>query len=239
VLTIGLIGGMTCESSAEYYKIINETVRDRLGGIHSAKSIMVSVDFGEVEPLMDKEQWDLISDILIDSAKKVEKGGADFLVLCTNTMHKLAVQIQGNIHIPILDIIDVTAEQIKSKNFRNIGLLGTRFTMEQDFFKDRLREKHGLRTIIPDQADRDLVNRVIIHELSIGKLKSTSRDSYWQIIHKLVDEGAEGVILGCTEIPLLVSDKNSPIPLFDTTKIHAVKAVEYAIKESVPEFRKS
>lgn len=230
MLTIGLIGGMTCQSSIEYYRIINETVRKELGGVHSAKSIMVSVDFAEIEPLMNAERWNNITEILVNAAKNVENGGGDFVVICTNTMHKLADRIQGFIRIPILNIIDVIAEKIKSTGIKAIGLLGTKFTMEQDFYKRRLIQNHGLRIIIPVTEDRKIIERVISDELSVGDIREFSRNEYWRIINSLADRGAEGIILGCTEIPLLISEKEGKIPLFDSTKIHAIAAVDYALK---------
>lgn len=228
--TIGLIGGMTCESSAEYYRIINEITREKLGGIHSARSIMLSVDFGEIEPLMEAGKWEKILEILTAAAQSVEKAGAHFLVICTNTMHKLADRIQGQVNIPILNIIDVTAEKIKDLGIRTVGLLGTRFTMEEDFYKGRLSQKHGLEVLIPSPEDIQTIHRVIVDELSIGEIKKPSREKYWRIIDRLVDGGAGGVILGCTEIPLLVKQEEGSIPVFDTTYIHAQAAVEEALK---------
>jgi aspartate racemase len=237
MLTIGLIGGMTCESSTEYYRIINEATRARLGGIHSAKSIMVSVDFAEIEPLMEEGKWETITKKLIVAAQQVERGGADFLVICTNTMHKLAQSIQDNIQIPILDIIDVTAEEITSSGIDRVGLLGTIFTMEQDFYRDRLSNKHQLKVEIPTVSDRELINQIIMDELSIGIIDQTSKNEYLRVINKLKNQGAGGVILGCTEIPLLVTDKDCSLPLFNTTKIHAERAVDYALEDKLPDFR--
>jgi aspartate racemase len=228
--TIGLIGGMTCESSLEYYRIINETVRTRLGGVHSAKSIMVSVDFHDIDVWMRQEKWAEIAAVVAAAAESVEAGGADFLVICTNTIHKLADEVQRHIRIPLLHIGDVTAEAIKREGLSKVGLLGTRFTMEEDFYRGRLREKHGLEVVIPDAPDRQTVDRVINEELSIGVLKDSSRSAYRGIIASLVEKGAQGVILGCTEIPLLVKPADSPVPLFDTTRIHAEAAVDLALR---------
>ncbi len=228
--TIGLLGGMTCESSSEYYRIINETTRARLGGIHSAKSVMVSVDMSEIDPLMESGEWETILAILVEAAQNVEKAGAHFLVICTNTMHKLADEIQKQIQIPILNIIDVTAEQIKARGLHTVGLLGTRFTMEEDFYKGRLSQKHQLKVLIPSQEEIQTIHRIIFDELSIGEIREPSRKVYWQIINRLANQGAQGIILGCTEIPLLIHEEEGDIPLFDTTRIHAIAAVEYALK---------
>ena len=227
--TIGLLGGMTAESSAEYYKLINSFTREKLGGNHSAKSIMVSVDFGEMEPLMEKGEWDKLRSNMCDTALSIEKGGADFLVICTNTIHKFADHIEGILNIPVLNLIDAVAERIKSKGFKTIGLLGTRFTMEEDFYRMRLKEKHGIGSIIPGKEDREFIHKVIVDELSIGNFKRSSREGYINIIKKLSEAGAEGVILGCTEIPLLVKSEDCNIPMFDTTTIHAETAVARAL----------
>ncbi len=228
---IGLLGGMTCESSIEYYKLINEITRKKLGGIHSAESIMVSVDFGNILPWMEAGKWDLVLDKLIRSSLEVEKGGGDFLVICTNTMHKLADQIAEKINIPILNIIDVTAEEIKKKGLSKIGLLGTRFTMVQDFYRKRLEQKHNIEVVIPDKIDISYIHKVIMEELTIGKIVQESKSGYWKIIKKLQQVGAEGIILGCTEIPLLVKQEEGKIPLFDTTSIHASAAVELSLSK--------
>jgi aspartate racemase len=227
--TIGLIGGMTCESSCEYYRLINEITRSKLGGIHSAHSVMISVDFAVIEPMMEAGKWDEILEILMECAQNVEKAGAEFLVLCTNTMHKLVDELQIHIEIPILNIIDATADQIKEKEFHTIGLLGTRFTMEENFYKDRLKENHDLEVLIPSREERETIHRIITNELSIGKIREPSKKIYWDIINRLADQGAQGIILGCTEIPLLVHEEEGNIPLFDTTLIHATAAVEYAL----------
>ena len=228
--TIGLIGGMSWESSIEYYRIINETAKEKLGGLHSAKSLMVTVDFAEIEKLQHEGCWDDTAQILIKCAQDLERGGADFIVLCTNTMHKVADQIQAHTKIPFLHIADATAEKIKSAGLQKIGLLGTRFTMEQDFYKSRLTEKYGLDVLIPNNAERELVHRVIYDELCLGVVKNDSRENYKEIMQSLVEQGAQGIILGCTEIELLVKQADSSVPLFPTSYIHAVAAVEYALK---------
>jgi aspartate racemase len=227
--TIGLIGGMSWESSIEYYRIINETVRAKLGGLHSAKSIMYSVDFAEIEALQHQGKWDKATELMIAAAKNVENGGADFVVICTNTMHKMADEMQRHIQIPLLHIADATAERIKARRLRKVGLLGTKFSMEEDFYRGRLSEKHGLEVIIPAREEREIIHRVIYDELCAGKITQSAKELYISIMESLVENGAEGIILGCTEISLLVRDKDCDVPLFDTTNIHAVAAVEYAL----------
>lgn len=227
--TIGLLGGMTCESSAEYYKLINKFTLERLGGIHSARSVMFSVDFDPVEKMMENGDWDGITTILTRAAQAVERAGAEFLVICTNTMHKLADAIQAEIDIPILNIVDATAQRIRAEGIDTIGLLGTRFTMTQAFYRDRLIEKHGLKVLIPSSEDIKTVHRVIMEELSIGVISEASKKVYWEIIDRLAAQGAAGVILGCTEIPLLVKQEEGDVPLFDTTTIHALAAVDMAL----------
>lgn len=228
---IGLIGGMSWESSQEYYRIINETVKEMLGGFHSAKIIMYSVDFEEIEKLQHQEKWRELTELMIDAARRIERGGADFVVICTNTMHKMADDIQKNIKIPLLHIADVTAEKIKEKGLRKIGLLGTKFTMEEEFYKGRLAERYGLDVIIPNEEERQIVHDVIFNELCLGEIKQSSKEQFKKIMQNLVSRGAEGIILGCTEIPLLVKQEDVEVPLFDTTMIHAKSAVEYAIKK--------
>ena len=228
--TIGLIGGMSWESSIEYYRIINEVTKVKLGGLHSSKSIMYSVDFAEVEVLQHQDRWAEASKILIDAAKNLENGGADFIILCTNTMHKGAEDIQANIKIPFLHIADATAQRVKDSNIQTIGLLGTRFTMEEEFYKGRLTEKFGLKVNIPNAQEREIVHRVIYDELVVGKIQQRSKAQLINIIEQMVSQGAEGIILGCTEIGLLVQQEDSQVPLFDTTRIHAEAAVEYALK---------
>lgn len=227
--TIGLIGGMSWESSLEYYRILNETTRARLGGLHSAKCILYSVDFAEIEALQHQDRWEAAAQLMIAAGQSLERAGADFIVLCTNTMHKLADEIQANTRIPFLHIADATAQKIIAGGLKNIGLLGTRFTMEHDFYKGRLIDKHGLNVITPESNDRETVHRVIYDELCLGIVKQESKEQYIRIMEKLVRAGAEGIILGCTEIELLVHDEDSQVPLFPTTKIHAIAAVEYAL----------
>ncbi|MGB5745353.1 MAG: aspartate/glutamate racemase family protein [Desulfobacterales bacterium] len=226
---IGMIGGMSWESSIEYYRIVNQTVREKLGGLHSARSIMYSVEFAEIEALQHQNRWDKLASIMVEAARSLERGGADFVIICTNTMHKLYDEVQNNIQIPMLNIADATAEIIKTEGINKIALLGTRFTMEEDFYKGRLVDKYGLEVIIPSSKQREIVHRVIYDELCAGIIKPDSKQKYAQIIKRLVAEGAGGVILGCTEIGLLVKPEDSSVPLFDTTEIHAKAAVEYAL----------
>jgi aspartate racemase len=228
--TIGLIGGMSWESSIEYYRHINEAVKEKLGGLHSARSVMVSVDFAEIEILQHQGRWAEAAGMLMEAAKCLESGGADFVVLCTNTMHKVADDIQASVHIPFLHIADATAQRVKSSGIQTIGLLGTRFTMEEDFYKGRLGEKYGLNVVVPTTPEREIVHRVIYEELVVGRIEPGSRAQYIDIIEHLIDQGAEGVILGCTEIGLLVHQEDSRVPVFDTTRIHAEAAVEYALQ---------
>jgi aspartate racemase len=229
--TIGLIGGMSWESSIEYYRIINETAKAKLGGLHSAKSLMVTVDFAEIEKLQHEDRWDEAAQILVQCAQDLERGGADCIVLCTNTMHKLADQIIASVTIPFLHIADATAEKIVAAGMKRIGLLGTRFTMEHDFYKGRLIHNFGLDVLVPDKTDRDIVHRVIYEELVQGKILEASREEYKRIMQSLIAKGTQGIILGCTEIELLVKQEDSSVPLFATTTIHAVAAVEYALKQ--------
>jgi len=228
--TIGLIGGMSWESSIEYYRIINQTTREKLGGLHSAKSLMYSVEFAEIENLQHQNRWDDAANILINAARSLEKGGADFALICTNTMHKLYDEVQDQIQIPLLHIADATAEAIKSRGTDKIGLLGTRFTMEEDFYKARLIEKYDLEVIIPTSGEMDQVHRVIYDELCAGIIEQSSKQIYVDIIKRLITAGAQGIILGCTEIGLLVKPEDSSVPLFDTTEIHAKAAVSFALK---------
>ena len=228
--TIGLIGGMSWESSIEYYRIINEAVKEKLGGLHSAKSIMVSVDFAEVEILQHEGKWSEAARMMVEAAKSLENGGADFIVICTNTMHKAADEIQANVKIPLLHIADATAQLVKDSGIHTIGLLGTRFTMEEEFYKGRLSQNYGLKVIIPNAGEREIVHRVIYDELVIGEIKQHSKEQYIGIIENMVNQGAEGIILGCTEIGLLIHQQDCRVPLFDTTMIHAEAAVEYALK---------
>jgi len=230
VKTIGLIGGMSWESSIEYYRIINETVKAKLGGLHSAKSIMYSVDFADIEILQHQGQWAEAAQMLINAAKSLENSSADFIVLCTNTMHKVADDIQANVKIPLLHIADATAQLVKDSGIKKIGLLGTRFTMEEEFYKGRLSQKYGLIVNVPNAQEREIVHRVIYDELVIGEIRQHSKEQYIGIIEQMVDQGAEGVILGCTEIGLLIHKQDSQVPLFDTTRIHAEAAADYALK---------
>ncbi len=227
--TIGLIGGMSWESSAEYYRIINREMQRRLGGVHSARSLMWSVDFGEVEHLQHAGEWGRLADEMKDAALRLERGGADFIVLCTNTMHRLADAISDAVDIPLLHIADPTARKIKEAGFERVGFLGTAFTMEQDFYKGRLRDRHGLAVIVPDDADRRVVHDVIYQELVLGRIQPESRQAYREIMARLVERGAQAIILGCTEIMLLVSDEDSTVPLYDTTTLHALAAVDLAL----------
>jgi aspartate racemase len=227
--TIGLLGGMSWESTALYYRKINELVKEKLGGFHSAKIAMVSVEFHDIELLQRNSQWQEAGEALSKAALQVEAAAADFLLICTNTMHKVAPQIEGAIQIPLLHIADATAEQIKTQDMHTIGLLGTKPTMEDDFYAGRLEEEHGLQVLIPPKEDREIVHRVIFEELVLGLIKEDSRTEFLRIMENLQEEGAEGVIEGCTEIVMLVQQEHTEIPLFDTTAIHAEKAVEMAL----------
>ena len=228
--TIGLIGGMSWESTVPYYAQINQTIREKLGGLHSAKIVLYSVDFHVVERHQHEGNWDAAGALLADAARSLEAAGADFLVLCTNTMHKVASAIEVAVSIPLLHIADPTADAIKRAGLRTIGLLGTRFTMEQAFYRDRLIEKHGLEVIVPGADDRATVHRIIYDELCLGKVDNTSRKEYRRIMAALVSQGAEAIVLGCTEIMLLVGDGDASVPLFDTTSIHAKSAAQWALR---------
>ncbi len=227
--TIGLIGGMSWESSLEYYRILNETVKERLGGLHSAKCILYSVEFAEIEVLQHAGRWDEAAQVMVEAGQSLERAGADFILLCTNTMHKLAGEIEAGVSIPLLHIADATAEVVKAAGIRRVGLLGTRYTMEQGFYRGRLVEKHGIEVVIPEEAEREIVHRVIYDELCLGVIKPESRRAFTAIIEKLAAAGAEGVILGCTEIENLVRQEDSPLLVFPTTRIHAEAAVEWAL----------
>jgi aspartate racemase len=229
VKVIGLLGGMSWESTALYYKLINEGVKRQLGGLHSARIAMVSVDFEEIEALQVKNDWAAAGQALAGAAQQVEAAGADFLVICTNTMHIVAPDIQAAIDIPILHIADATARCIKAAGIETIGLLGTNFTMEEGFYKDQLSEAYGMTVLIPPKGDRDIVHKVIYDELVLGQVKDSSRAEYLRIIHDLQERGAEGVIEGCTEIVMLVQQQHTDVPLFDTTAIHAEEAVLQAL----------
>ncbi len=231
---IGLLGGMSWESTAEYYRLINQGISARQGGLHSAKILMSSVDFAEIEALQVAGDWDAAGAALANEASRLERAGADFVVLCTNTMHKVADRIEAAVSIPLLHLADATADAVRRAGVRRVGLLGTAFTMEQDFYRDRLTAA-GLEVLIPDADDRADVHCIIYDELCLGKVLDDSRERYDEVIAKLVADGAEGVILGCTEIELLVDpDGPSPVPLFATTRIHAQAAVEWALSDAVP-----
>ena len=227
--TIGLIGGMSWESTVTYYKIINETVKEKLGGLHSAKCILYSVDFQEIEECQSNGNWEKSGEILGEAAYNLEKAGADFIVICTNTMHKVVNQIKEKISIPILHIAEMTAEKILEKGLKNIALLGTKYTMEQDFYKSKLIEK-GINVIIPDKNDIEIINELIYDELCLGTINSDSKKKFLEIVDKLRSKGAEGIILGCTEIGLLIKNADTDVPLFDTAIIHAEQAAIYSIK---------
>ena len=226
-----MLGGMSWESTELYYRIINESVKQSLGGLHSAKVLLHSVDFAEIEQLQHLGEWDRTAEILKTAAQGLEKAGADFIVICTNTMHLVAPQIQEGINIPLLHIADATAEEIVKAGIKKIGLLGTAFTMEEDFYKGQLNKKYHLDVMVPNEEDRKIVHQIIYKELCLGNIKDASRNEYLRIIEDLVEQGAEAVILGCTEITLLVEPHHTKVKLFDTTKIHALKSVEKAIKE--------
>lgn len=232
--TIGLLGGMSWESTVTYYKLINETIKERLGGLHSAKILLYSVDFQEIEACQAAGDWERSARILTEAAKRLQAAGADFLVICTNTMHKVVPQMERQLQIPILHIAEAAAEELKSKGIQKAALLGTKYTMQQDFYKERLRLQ-GIEALIPDEEDMELVNQVIYEELCLGIIREESRKSYVKIIEKLAEKGAEGVILGCTEIGLLIRPEDALVPVFDTTWIHARKAALMALEPSVSE----
>ncbi|WP_236198368.1 aspartate/glutamate racemase family protein [Pseudomonas pseudonitroreducens] len=227
--TIGLIGGMSWESTIPYYRQINERIKEKLGGLHSAKIALYSVDFHEIERLQHAGDWPAAGRLLADAARSLQAAGADYLVLCTNTMHKVAPAIEAAVDIPLLHIADPTAEAIRAAGIATVGLLGTRFTMEQAFYKDRLVETFGLTVLTPDEADRQVVHRIIYEELCLGQIREASRQEYRRIIAALVEQGAEAVILGCTEISLLVGPVDASVELFDTTALHALRAADAAI----------
>lgn len=227
--TIGIIGGMSWESSLEYYRIVNQAVKARLGGYHSADCLMYSVDFHEIEQMQMNDDWDAAGAALADAAQRLERGGADVLLLATNTMHRVADAITSAVNIPFIHIADATADAIKAAGVDSVALLGTRFTMEGDFMLGRLRDTHGLDVRVPDDAGRATVHRVIYDELVQGEINPASRAAYVEIIEGLAANGAEGVILGCTEIGLLIQQEHVSVPAFDTTRIHAEAAVDYAL----------
>ena len=226
---IGLIGGLSFESSAEYYRLINEGVRSRLGGLRSARCLMWSFDFGEIEALQHAGDWDQATALMIDAAQRLQNGGADFFLICSNTMHRMADAIAAAVDIPLLHIVDPTGERIAASGIKRIGLLGTAFTMEQTFYKGRLAQRFGLDVLVPDADDRALVHRVIYDELVQGKIVPASRQAYREVIARLVERGAQGIILGCTEIMLLVAPQDSTVPLFDTTRLHVEAAIARAL----------
>ncbi len=230
--TLGLIGGMSWESTVPYYRIINRTVNEHLGGLHSAEILLYSVDFQRIVDLPMAGRWTEAAEILTSVAQRLESAGADLLVLCTNTMHKVADEIESGISIPFLHIADATGEAIRYRGQSIVGLLGTRFTMEETFYRHRLEERFGLHVVVPEESDRNLVHRVIYDELCQGKILEESRKEYRKILHRLAASGAEGIILGCTEISLLVRPEDSPVPLFDTTEIHARRAAELALESA-------
>lgn len=228
---IGLIGGMSWESTVPYYRQVNETIKQQLGGLHSAKVVLYSVDFHEVERLQHAGDWDAAGAMMADTARALQVAGASFIVLCTNTMHKVAPAIEAAVQIPLLHIADPTAQEIKRAGLRKVGLLGTRFTMEQAFYKERLRELHGLEVVVPELADRDIVHRIIYEELCLGHISDAARVAYRRIMADMVAQGAQAIILGCTEISLLVGQQDASVPLFDTTAIHARSAALFSLEQ--------
>ena len=228
MLTIGLLGGMSWESSAEYYRLANELVRERLGGLHSARCLLYSVDFADIEAMQVSGRWDEAAQALASGAKALEAGGADLLLLCTNTMHKVADQVERAVDIPFLHLADATAAAVRAAAVSTVGLLGTGFTMEQDFYRDRLAT-HGLTVLVPEKVDRDVVHRVIYDELCVGIVDPASRQAFQQVMSRLVDRGAQGMILGCTEIELLVGAEDTSVPVFPTTRLHVEAAVDHAL----------
>jgi len=227
--TIGLLGGMSWESTSEYYRIINQTVNRRLGGLHSAQCLMYSFDFAKIETLQHQGNWEALTLEMTKAARTMEGAGADVLMICTNTMHRMADQVQEAIKIPLLHIADATASAVKFKQITTVGLLGTRFTMEADFYRGKLEQVHGLSVLVPDQTGRETIHRVIYEELVKGEIIDSSREAYLDIITDLNQQGAQGVILGCTEIPMLIKQKDVSIPVFDTTRCHAEAAVDFAL----------
>ncbi len=227
---IGLLGGMSWESTSFYYRIMNEAVKEKGGGLHSAKCLLYSMDFAEIAQCQKSGEWEKAAAILGEAAQKLEQAGASCLVICTNTMHRIADQVQEAISIPLLHIADTTADAILARGVKKVGLLGTSFTMEQTFYKDRLRE-YGLDVMIPAEKDREIVHRIIYEELCLGEIKEESKKQYLRIIDNMIQQGAEGIILGCTEITLLIHEQDTTVPLFDTTYLHAMRAVEYAMDE--------
>ncbi len=226
--TIGMIGGMSWQSTIEYYRLVNESIQEKLGGLHSAKCVLYSVDFAEIEELQRHGEWNKAAEALVGAAQGLEKAGADFVLICTNTMHKLADAVQSSIGIPLLHIADATAEAVRRAGLRRVGLLGTRFTMEEEFYQGRLANRFGLEVVVPDAEDRQTVHRIIYEELCAGAVRSGSKALVSEIMNRLEALGARGVILGCTELGLLVDGGDSPLPLFDTTRLHALAAADWA-----------
>jgi len=227
---IGMIGGMSWESSLEYYRIMNQAVKEKLGGFHSAQCLLYSVDFNNVEKLQHQGDWESLTRLMIEAAQRVKNAGADFLIICTNTMHKMADAVQSAVQIPLLHIADVTAGAVKANGQKRVGLLGTKFTMEQDFYKGRLKDVHGIDVLIPGDEERQAVHDILYNELCLGEIRELSREKFQSIIHNLVERGAQGVVLGCTEIPLIVRQEDYDIPLYDTTSLHATAAVDFALQ---------
>lgn len=229
--TIGLIGGMSWESTAEYYRLINQAVQRRLGGWHSARILLHSVDFSQIKRMQEAGRWADAGEVLAESARRLERAGADLILLCTNTMHRVADAVEGATTLPFLHLADTTGEAIRAAGLSKVGLLGTRYTMEQDFYKGRLAERHGLSVVVPEAEERQTVHDIIFQELCLGQVREKSREAYRQVMERLVAEGAQGIILGCTEIGLLVGQEDSVVPLFDTTRIHAERAVALSLGE--------
>ncbi len=227
--TIGLVGGMSWESTVTYYRLINEAVRDRLGGLHSAKCVLYSVEFAEVAVLQREGRWEEATQLLLAAAQALEKAGAECALICTNTMHKVAEAVQAGLRIPLLHIVDATAEHVRRAGLRRVGLLGTTFTMEEDFYPGRLARRFGLETMIPDPTDREQVHRIIFDELCQGRIQPAARATLSRIMNRLAERGAEAIILGCTELGLLVNEGDGPVPVFDTTRLHALAAVDFAL----------
>ena len=229
--TIGLLGGMSWESTTDYYRTINTGIKENLGGLHSAQVALYSIDFGTMEKLQQKNDWQGAADLLIDAALKVQAAGADFLLICTNTMHKVADQVEASLQIPLLHIADATAEKLVADGIKTVGLLGTAFTMEEDFYRGRLKRNFDLEVITPNTSDREVVHNVIYQELCLGKTSNDSKTEYLRIIEALADDGAEAVILGCTEIGMLIKQSDTPVKLYDTAKIHAEAAVARSLEK--------
>jgi len=232
VRTIGLIGGMSWNSSLEYYRIINESIQEKLGGLHSARCILYSVDFGELGKLQREGKWEELAGLMVEAAERLQGAGADCIVICTNTMHKLADDIESSINIPLIHIADATGDEIRKSGLSRVALLGTKFTMEEDFYKTRLQQKYGVEVVIPGQRERQAIHDIIYDELCLGVIRQSSAEIVTAAIRGLIAGGAEGVILGCTELPLLITQESIEVPVFDTTAIHAQAAVDFALRAS-------